>query len=58
MTTTTDVLNVRRESAGEADAFVRLAHERWVNDGGALPGDRRWALSTVVAMPAAPFWRF
>ncbi|MDT5212609.1 MAG: hypothetical protein QOK18_848 [Mycobacterium sp.] len=49
MATNTDILNSRRDATGEAWAFARHAHERWVNDGCTLPGDRRWTLATVVA---------
>jgi hypothetical protein len=45
----TDVLNARADAGGSADALVRQAHERWVNDGGTHLGDRRWSLSTVVS---------
>jgi hypothetical protein len=48
MPITTEVLNARADSGGSADAFVRQAHERWVDDGGTHLGDRRWSLSTVV----------
>jgi hypothetical protein len=48
----TDVLSARRDAAGKRDAFVRQAWDRWVNDGGTLPGDRRWTLSTTTASPA------
>jgi hypothetical protein len=54
MDTNTDVLNSRRDATGEEWAFARHAHERWVNDGGTLPGDRRWTVVASSAMCVTP----
>jgi hypothetical protein len=48
MTTSTNVSRDRRQAPVKADFAVRQAEDRWANDGGMVPGDRRWTLSETA----------